>query len=268
MSEHSRAPSSRVLAWTAALWLAAALEPCALSRGGARAEEETRPHARVVIEHAQVRAGPGAGFRVVYVANRDELLPVRSRARKEYWLQVELPDATLGYVAGDAVYVLALDEDAASEGRFLPGLLAPPPMLAAHGEVAIVAGVLGDGGVLSLRPALLFDPAFGIELSTGAAVATGGRLLSVTAGPMVNILPTTPIVPFATLQGGITVSSPNADTFLLESGSMATLAAGVGLRIGFHYRLTLRLELREHLFFEPDRTVDQEELSAGLTVFF
>jgi hypothetical protein len=49
---------------------------------------------------------------------------------------------------------------------------------------------------------------------------------------------------------------------------MATLAAGAGLRIGFRYRITLRLELREHLFFEPDRTVAQEELSAGLTVFF
>jgi len=259
------------LAWTMAARAVALCVVSALGPAGLRsraAAEEVRAHARVVIERAPVRAGPGAEFRVVYVGRRDELLPVRSRARKDYWLQVELPDGTLGYVSGDVVYVLELDEDAARTGRFLPWLLAPPAMLAAHGEVAITAGVLGDGGMLAVRPAVLFDPAFGVELSAGAAVATGGRLLSVTAGPVVNLFPTTPIVPFATLQGGVTVSSPNADSFLLESGSLATLDAGVGLRIGFRYRITLRLELRQHLFFEPDRTVSQEELSAGLTVFF
>lgn len=266
MSARTTLVTSRMLAWMAALSLLAPLGPAELRAHAAA--DEGRAHARIVIERAPVRAGPGAEFRVVYVGRRDELLPVRSRARKEYWLQVELPDGTLGYVAGDVVYVLELANDAASSGRFLPWLLAPPPMLAARGEIAITGGVLGDGGMLAVRPAVLFDPAFGIELSAGAAVATGGRLLSITAGPVVNLLPTTPIVPFATLQGGLTVSSPNADSFLLEAGSMATLDAGVGLRIGFRYRITLRLELREHLFFEPDRTVTQEELSAGLTVFF
>ena len=249
MSTRAATRTGKLLAWCLTAWLAAALGPPG-TRCVAHADE-TRPH-----------------YRVVYVGRRDEVLAVRSRARAAYWLQVELPDGTLGYVAGDVVYVLELDDDAASEGRFMPWLFAPPPMLAAHGEVAITGGVLGDGGMLALRPTVLFDPAFGIELSAGAAVATGGRLLSVTAGPVVNLLPTLPIVPFATLQGGLVVSSPNADSFLLESGSMATLEAGAGVRIGFRYRITLRLELREHLFFEPDRTVAQEELSAGLTVFF
>jgi hypothetical protein len=266
MSPRTTALPGAALIMSASLWLCSAAAPARL--GSAAHADERRPHARVVVERAHVRAGPGAEFRVVYVGRRDEVLPVRSRARADYWLQVELPDGTLGYVAGDVVYVLELDDDAASGGRFMPWLFAPPPMLAAHGEVAITAGVLGDGGMLALRPTVLLDPAFGFELSAGAAVATGGRLLSFTAGPVVNLLPTTPIVPFATLQGGLVVSSPNADTFLLESGSMATLAGGVGLRIGFRYRITLRLELREHLFFEPDRTVSQEELSAGLTVFF
>ena len=184
MSAATALATSRLLAWAVALSLVAAFGPAALRARAAA--EEMRAHARVVIERAPVRAGPGAEFRVVYIGRRDELLPVRSRARKEYWLQVELPDGTLGYVAGDVVYVLELDEDAASSGRFLPWLLAPPPMLAARGEVAITGGVLGDGGMLALRPAVLFDPAFGIELTAGAAVATGGRLLFVTAGPVVK----------------------------------------------------------------------------------
>jgi hypothetical protein len=75
-------------------------------------------------------------------------------------------------------------------------------------------------------------------------------------------------VPFLVVHAGITRSQPNADSFLLDSGTIATLSGGGGLRIGFHYRLTLRLEVREHVFFEPDRTVSKEELSAGLTVMF
>ena len=88
-----------------------------------------------------------------------------------------------------------------------------------------------------------------------------------TVGPIVNIAPRWPVVPFATVQGGLTSSRPNADSFLLESGTVATVSAGAGLRIGFHYRVTLRLEAREHVF-EPDRTVSKEEFSAGLTVMF
>jgi hypothetical protein len=128
--------------------------------------------------------------------------------------------------------------------------------------------VLGGGGAIALRPSFLLDPAFGVEANAMAVVAPGGRLWIATAGPIVNLLPHAPIVPFATLQAGVTASSPNADTFLLGSGSIATLSAGFGLRLGFHYRLTLRLEARAYAFFEPDRLVSQEEFSAGLTVFF
>ena len=60
-------------------------------------------------------------------------------------------------------------------------------------------------------------------------------------------------------------------TGVAEQLRLAVLAAYdrlFGLRLGFHYRLTLRLEARAYTFFEPDRFVAQEEFSAGLTVFF
>ena len=249
-------------------WLLALLVAALTCVPPARADEEPEPFARVIVERATVRAGPSIGFRGVYQAQRGEVFPLRSRASQGYWFQVELPDGTLGWIAGDLVYNHEVGEGEADGGRFLPWLLAPPPLPGARGEIAISAGLLGDGGMLSLRPTVLLDPAFGFELSAGAAVATGGRLMLATLGPIVNVFPSSPVVPFATLQGGVTLSSPNADTFLLDSGGLATLSAGFGLRIGFRYRLTLRLEVREHVFFEADRSVAEKELSAGLTVFF
>jgi len=114
----------------------------------------------------------------------------------------------------------------------------------------------------------LLDPSFGLEITAGAAVASGGRLLIAMLGPVVNVFPRSPIVPFFTLATGVVASSPNADTFLLEAGSVMGISAGAGLRIGFRWRLTLRLEARTYVMFESDRYVRQEEFSAGLTVFF
>jgi hypothetical protein len=247
---------------------------CALALGLLLGAVPTRcfaagqPYARVIVENAIVRAGPGLGFRRVYSATRDEVFPIRARSTQGYWFQIELPDATRGWIDGNVVYNHEVGDEEAHGGRFLPWLFAPPPLPGAHGEIAITAGMLAGGGMLAVRPALLLDPAFGFELTGAAAVASGGRLLLATVGPMVNLLPRSPVVPFATLQCGVTASRPNADSFLLKSGGIATMSAGFGLRIGFRYRLTLRLEVRSYVFFQPDRTVSQEELSAGLTVFF
>jgi hypothetical protein len=234
----------------------------------ARADADVEVYARVVVDRAEVRAGPGATFRRIYAARRDEVFPVRGRATEGYWFQVELPDGTTGFIRGDVVYNHEIGPEEHGSGRFLPEVFAPPPLLEAHGEIALVGGALGSGGMVALRPTWLLDPSFGLEITAAAAVASGGRLLIAMVGPVVNVFPRSPVVPFFTLSGGIVSSSPNADTFLLDAGSVMGISAGAGLRIGFRFRLTLRLEARSYVMFETDRYVRQEEFSAGLTVFF
>jgi len=252
----------------APLALTAMTTLAALTPGGASAQGQPRLYARVIVETTSVRSGPGVSFRRVHVAQRGDVFEVQARSTRGYWFQIVLPDGTRGWVLGDAVYNHEVSDEAASRGRFLPEIFAPPPLTSANGEVAIMFGSMGGGGLLAVRPSFLLDPAFGFEVTGGVAVASAGRLLFVTLGPVMNVFPSSPVVPFFSVAGGVTASSPNADTFLLQSGSIATASAGGGLRIGFRYRLTLRLEARAHVFFEPDRYVSQEEYSAGLTVFF
>lgn len=234
----------------------------------ARADAQPEIYARVIVDRTEVRAGPGATYREIYGARRDEVFPVRRRASSGYWFQIELPDGTRGFIRGDVVYNMELGEQARDSGRFLPSVFAPPPLLDAHGEVALVGGAFGAGGMIALRPTWLLDPSFGLELTAAAAVASGGRLLLAMVGPVVNLFPRSPVVPFFTVSSGVVASSPNADTFLLDQGSVTGISAGAGLRIGFRLRLTLRLEARTYVLFESDRYVRQEEYSAGLTVFF
>jgi hypothetical protein len=240
---------------------------CQLLPGHSLAQEQASAYARVLVDTTSILAGPDPSYRKIMSAHRDALLPVRARASRGYWLEVELPDGTSGFIRGDTVYVTTVSDAEANAGRFLPAVFAPPPLVEAHGEVALVGGVLGSGGLIALRPSWLLSPNFGFEATAAAAVAQGGRLLIAMLGPFVNLFPEAPVVPFFNLAGGVIASSPNADTFLLQSSSLVSVSAGAGLRIGFRYRLTLRLEARSYVFFETDRYVREEELSAGLSVF-
>lgn len=224
--------------------------------------------ARVMVEQTPVYSGPGAGFRRVHTARRGEAFRLRGRATRGFWMRIELPDGRQGYLLGDAVHTYSVGADEAPDERPLPWLLSPSGLPLADGEIAIIGGALGSGGVFGARIGYLIDPAFGFELSPGIAVARSGRLVLATVGPIVNFFPSSPLGVFATLQTGITASSPSSDTFLLDRGSIATFAGGAGLRLSLRYGITLRVEARAYAFIEPDRYITREEISGGLAVFF
>lgn len=236
--------------------------------------DDPEPMARIIVDSTLLRSGPGASFQRVHRAERGDLFPIRSRAtRGGYWFEVGLPDGTSAWVFGEVVYVLEPGEEEGN--RFLPELFAPPPLLLANAELSVTLGVLGDSfgfdgeaaGFMAVRPSFYLSPYFGVELTAAASVGDGGRLFIGTVGGIVNLIPDFPIVPYIVVGGGMAISDSNADTFLLRSGDLGVAYGGGGLRFGFLYRITLRIEARAFTFFKPDVFVAQEELSAGITVF-
>ena len=238
------------------------------------AEAPSGVYARVIVDRIELRSGPGSTFRRVWVSTRGDVLAIAERGTHAYWFRVELPDGTHAYIPGDAVYVHELTAEQAGQGRFLPELFAPPALPHATGEIAFSFGVLGisgrgvDTGLMAIRPAINLSPELAIEATAAAAVGEGGRLFLGTLGGLVNVFPTSPVVPFVALGGGILRSDPNADAFLLRPGWRGAMYAGGGLRIGFRYRITLRLEARAWVLFDENQWSEQEEVSGGLTVFF
>ena len=229
------------------------------------AADDVEVFARVVVEASPLLSGPGPGFRRIGLATRGETFPVRRRATSGYFFQIERPDGTLAWVRGDTVYTHEVGEGG---GARTYRVFAPPPLMGARFEIAAMFGALGGGGNMAVRPTLLVDPYFGIEVNGSASVNRAGNLLLIGGGGVVNVFPAWPVVPFLVVGGGAAFSDPNADTFLLEEGTIGVLYAGGGLRFGFRKRLTLRVEVRTHVFFEPDRYVSQEEYSGGISVFF
>ncbi len=252
---------------TRTLGLAIAL---GLGLASARASaDDVELYARVIVDSTPLRSGPSSAYRRVGVALRGETFLVRRRSTQGYWFQIERPDGTLAWVMGDAVYnhEVGLGDDTGGGPR-RSRVFAPPPLLDAHVEIAADFGALGGGGFMAVRPTFVLAPEVGIEVTGATTVSRAGRLLIAGIGGVVNIFPRSPVVPFLAVGGGIAFSDPNADTFLLQSGSAAMLVGGGGLRFGFRQRITVRLGVRVYVFFEPDRYVTQEEYSGGLSVFF
>jgi len=232
------------------------------------------PHARVVVVDTAVRAGPAASFRRRYRARQGEVFPVTGRSTRGFWLSVELPDGTTGWILGETVYVF---DPAEEPGADLPsrGPFAVPPLIGARVELSATFGLLGTtfgirggGGFVALRPTIYLDERFGIELTAAASVASAGQLFLGTVGGLVNLFPRSPVIPYVVAGGGYALSDPNADVFLLDRGGLPVLYGGGGLRIGFRYRIVLRIEVRAYALFEADEHIPQEELSGGITVFF
>ena len=254
-----------------ALLCALALAVCAcltwLSAARADDRDAAEVFARVVVDTTGLRTGPGATFRLVRVASQGETFPVHQRSPRGYWLRVELPDGTLAYVPGDAVYVHEVGPKSRG-ARALGKVFAPAPLLGARGEVSVALGVLSQSGFMAVRPVWLLAPSFGFEANLAASVGGSGRLFIGGIGAIVNLFPTWPIVPFLAAGGGGVYASPNADSFVLGEGTRSTLYAGGGLRFGFRYRLILRVEGRAYAFFDANRLLAQQEISGGLSAFF
>jgi hypothetical protein len=101
-----------------------------------------------------------------------------------------------------------------------------------------------------------------------ASVGSAGRIFIGGLGGVVNIFPSWRIVPFFTVGGGLAQVAPNADTFVLKSGTRSATYAGGGLRFGFRQRIILRVEGRGYVFFDANNLVAQQEVSGGFSAFF
>jgi uncharacterized protein YgiM (DUF1202 family) len=123
----------------AVIAVCAALVVATLAEDSSAADSEPEAFARVVVDSAELRTGPGVSYRDIYSAHRGETFAVDGRPGTGFWLRVILPDGRIAYALGDEVQPFAVspgEEGAPSR----PGFLAPPPLEGASGGLALVGG--------------------------------------------------------------------------------------------------------------------------------
>jgi hypothetical protein len=242
----------------------------------ARAAEEPEAFARVVIDEAELRTGPGVSYRVIYTAHRGETLALDGRPGGGFWLKVLLPDGRTAYALGDEVQPFAV-RPGEPEAPSRPGIFAPPPLEGARGGLAIVGGVLAipitDKGVqtfgyMEARPSIVLHKTISLDGFIGDALTADGSQILYGGGITVHLAPSWPISPFVGIGGGGLSVFPNSDSFVLKRDDMWAARAGGGILLALRGRILVRLEATNLALFKADTFKNAQTYSGGLGVYF
>jgi hypothetical protein len=232
--------------------------------------------ARVVVDSADLRTGPGVSFRVIYSAHRGETFALDGRAGSGYWLKVLLPDGRAAYALGDEVQPFAVREgDQGAPSR--PGFFAPPPLEGAKGGLAIVGGILSipvvggavqRQGYLELRPSIVLHKTVALEGFVGDALTSDGSQILYGGGVTINLVPSWPICPFVGIAAGGLSVFPNSDSFVLQRQDFFLARAGGGFLLALRNRILFRVEVTNLTLFTADSYKTAQTYSGGFGVYF
>jgi hypothetical protein len=239
-------------------------------------EVEPQAFARVVVESADLRSGPGVDYRVVYQAHRGETLALDGRATTGFWLRVVLADGRIAYLLGDEAQPFAVTPgERGAPSR--PGLLAPPPLVGSRAGLALVGGMLSIPvatgavarfGYVEARPSVLIHETIALEGFVGNGLTSDGAQLLYGGGLAVYLAPRWVVCPFLGLfAGGISVV-PNPDSFVLKREDLYLARAGGGVLFALRNRILVRLEATELSLFSAETYKNAQTYSGGLGVYF
>lgn len=247
-----------------------------LIAASARAAEEPDAFARIVVDAAELRSGPGISYRVITTAPRGDTFAIDGRQGSGFWLRVILPDGRAAYVLGDEVQVFAVkpgEPDAPSR----PGIFASPPLQNTRAGFAIVGGVLSipirDNttrafGYMEFRPSIVVHPTLTIDGFLGSALTADGAQVLYGGGATINFAPTWTICPFLGIGGGGIYVRPNADSFVLRSEDLYLARAGAGFLMALRGRILVRIEASNLALFDSEQLKNAQTYSGGFGVYF
>jgi hypothetical protein len=259
----------------AALALAAALVALAPS---ARAAEPVEPEAfaRVIVDSAELRTGPGVSYRVLYTSHRGETFALDGRPGTGFWLKVLLPDGRSAYALGDEVQAFAVNPHDENAPR-RPGLFAPPPLEGSRVGLAIVGGLLslpqvGAGiqryGYLEVRPSLLVHRSVALEGFLGDGLTSDGTQLLYGGGVAIFLAPSWSVCPFVDLGAGGLSILPSPTSFVLKRSDAYVARVGGGILLALRNRILVRLEATNLSVFTAETYKTAQTYSGGLGVYF
>lgn len=257
------------LATALALWLL-------VLSGRAWAADEPEAFARVVVDSAELRTGPSASHRVLYVAHRGETFALDGRPGGGFWLRVLLPDGRTAYALGDEVQSFAVnpnDEGAPSR----PGFFAPPPLEGSRGGLALMGGLLAipvtggaqkTYGYLEARPSLVLHESVSLEGFIGDGLTSDGTQLLYGGGVSIYLAPRWPVCPFlGVMAGGLSVI-PSSDSFVLKREDLYVAREGGGILLALRNRILVRIEVTNLSLFDANQYKNAQTYSGGLGVYF
>jgi hypothetical protein len=246
--------------------VSAAAEPAATA--------DTRPHARVLAERAEVRSGPGFGFRVIAALSRDDVVEMVERGRRGGWTRIRLDTGTTGWLLTEQIELFGMPADERPPGPFRrfgrklrDKVLGPPNLMTARIGGALSAGALGREGLFLVRPSAFISPNVALEAYLGPSVGreTSRGMFGLSGN--LYLSPSIPFTPFLSLGAGALLTRGKVDT--LADARWSYLASpGGGVWIIFKHGVGIRFDFRNHVAFRADDASSMREYSGALAFSF
>lgn len=229
---------------------------------------------RVIAQQAPIHSGPSAQYREIFTAERGDVFEVLERGTKGYWFRVQLEDGTPGWIFGELVFPFEVVEDPeigffTRVGRGIRrAILGPSPVLFSDVELSFSAGIIDNEGAFLFRPGWVIDKYFAFEGFFGLSPRKDDDLFLAGGGWTLRMIPGAAIGPFLNAGVGAAYLRPKVDNFDQNTQTLFAIAAGGGFEITFKKQITLRLDFRNWMIYDPDQASNAQEYTGGLAIFF
>lgn len=211
----------------------------------------------------ELHSGPGRGFPVFYVEEREQWIKVIKR--RTDWFKVETKTGTQGWVHHDQL-LLTLTPEGERIEISEPG---SEDFLRRRGEAGVLGGDFNGSAVITLYGGYAFTR------NVSAEVALSQALGAVSSKQFTNLrlihqaFPEWTISPFFAIGVGNLKSSASATQAQAQDRSDTVAHAGIGLRSYLTRNFMLRAEYNQYVVFSSDDyNEDLSEWKAGLAFFY
>jgi hypothetical protein len=231
----------------------------------APAVSSAREHARVYVTapYLELRSGPGRGYPVFHVAERDESVEVLFR--RTDWFKVRTERGVEGWAAQRDMLRTVL-----ADGTPFKFDLGDRAGFTSHNfEMGLFAGEYSGSTLVSTYGSYSFNSQLAVELSVGQFLGKYTNGVTGDLGLTHVLFPEWRLSPFLMLGTGLVHVSPKATLVVPPERTDQTAYVGGGLRFYLTRRFFLRGEYKSHVVF-THRNANEEvdEWKLGFAFFF
>lgn len=225
--------------------------------------EEVTQQVQVTAPYIELHTGPGSGYPVDYVVERDEWVSILKR--RTDWFKISTRKGKEGWVILNQI----------RESRLADGSTLFIESLSAESfrerdwEMGFHGGQMDGAALLNLYTGYAFTHNLSAEIGFSQALGNFSSEYLVDLNLLSQPFPEWRYSPFFTLGTGLIHTSPNATLVQTEDRTDTTAHAGLGLRFYLTRRFFLRGELRRYTVF-TSRNENEEfnQWKLGIGTFF
>jgi hypothetical protein len=229
----------------------------------AMAREKEHLQVFITAPYLELRSGPGRGFPVFNVVERDE--SVRVLYRRTDWFRVRTERGVEGWAAQRDMLRTVL-----ADGTPFKFDLGDRTGFTSHNfEMGMFAGDYGGATLISAYTSYSLNSQLAAELSVGQFLGKFTNGVTGDLGLTHVLMPEWRLSPFLMLGTGLVHTSPKATLIQPTERTDQTAYVGGGLRFYLTRRFFLRAEYKSHVVFTKRNANEKvDEWKAGFAFFF